>query len=473
MPIEIRMPALSPTMTEGNLARWLKHEGDQVAPGDVIAEIETDKATMEVEAVDEGTLGKIVIGDGTEGVPVNTVIGVLLEEGEDQSALEGYKADGGGAKAEVSQREERAEAKTEDKPPPAAEARPGEAGGRPADRAVQPAARSAPAAAKAGNGAERGGRIFASPLARRMAKQAGIDLAMLEGSGPHGRIVRVDVERAIQAGVPERARPAKQAPAPAAPARAEAPRPAEAPGIAPAVPPTPPPAAAYDEIKLSNMRKVIARRLTEAKQTIPHYYLTVDCELDALLKLRTELNARPGADYKLSVNDFLIKALALALRDVPAANRAWGGDKLYQYRDVDIGVAVAITDGLVTPLIRRADQKGLAIISKEMRDLSARARDPGGMKLKPEEYQGGSFSISNLGMFGIREFAAVINPPQAGILAVGAGELRPVIRDGALASATVMSATLSADHRLVDGATGAELLAAFKRYVEEPLAMLL
>ena len=302
-----------------------------------------------------------------------------------------------------------------------------------------------------------------------MAKQAGIDLAMLEGSGPHGRIVKVDVERAIQAGVPEKARPAAEK---APPARAEAPRPAEAPGIAPTVP-APPPAEPYEEIKLSNMRKVIARRLTEAKQTIPHYYLTIDCELDALLKLRAELNARPGADYKLSVNDFLIKALALALRKVPAANRGWGGDKLYQYRDVDIGVAVAIPDGLVTPLIRQADQKGLATISTEMRDLSARARDPGGMKLKPEEYQGGSFSISNLGMYGIREFAAVINPPQAGILAVGAGELRPVIKDGALATATVMTATLSADHRLVDGATGAELLAAFKRYVEEPVSMLL
>jgi pyruvate dehydrogenase E2 component (dihydrolipoamide acetyltransferase) len=471
MPIEIRMPALSPTMTEGNLARWLKHEGDQVAPGDVIAEIETDKATMEVEAIDEGTLGKIVIGDGTEGVPVNTVIGVLLEEGEDQSALDGYRADGG-AKAPGSEREERAQAKTETKP--AAEARPGEPGGRPVDRAVQPEARETTAKGKpAGNGAARGERIFASPLAKRMAKQAGIDLAMLEGSGPHGRIVKVDIERAIQAGVPEKARPAAEKARPAeAPARAEAPRPAEAPGIAPAVPPTPP-AEPYEEIKLSNMRKVIARRLTEAKQTIPHYYLTIDCELDALLKLRAELNARPGADYKLSVNDFLIKALALALRDVPAANRGWGGDKMYQYRDVDIGVAVAIPDGLVTPLIRKADQRGLAAISKEMRDLSARARDPGGMKLKPEEYQGGSFSISNLGMYGIREFAAVINPPQAGILAVGAAEQRPVIKDGALATATMMSATLSADHRVVDGATGAELLAAFKRYVEEPVAMLL
>jgi pyruvate dehydrogenase E2 component (dihydrolipoamide acetyltransferase) len=473
MPIEIRMPALSPTMTEGNLARWLKHEGDQVAPGDVIAEIETDKATMEVEAIDEGTLGKIVIGDGTEGVPVNTVIGVLLEEGEDQSALEGYRADGAGAPAPEPERQEPAEARTEARPR-VAEARPGAPGGWPADQAVQPEARETTARGKpAGNGAARGGRIFASPLARRMAKQAGIDLAMLEGSGPHGRIVKADIERAIQTGVPERARPAPEKARPEAPARAEAPRPAEAPGIAPAVPTAPPPVAPYEEIKLSNVRKVIARRLTEAKQTIPHYYLTIDCELDALLKLRAELNARPGADYKLSVNDFLIKALALALRDVPAANRGWGGDKLYQYRDVDIGVAVAIPDGLVTPLIRKADQKGLATISKEMRDLSARARDPGGMKLKPEEYQGGSFSISNLGMYGIREFAAVINPPQAGILAVGAAEQRPVIKDGALATATVMTATLSADHRLVDGATGAELLAKFKRYVEEPVAMLL
>jgi pyruvate dehydrogenase E2 component (dihydrolipoamide acetyltransferase) len=473
MPIEIRMPALSPTMTEGNLARWLKQEGDQVAPGDVIAEIETDKATMEVEAVDEGTLGKIVIGDGTEGVPVNTVIGVLLEEGEDRSALEGYKADGGGAKAAEPERQEQAGAQGEAQPPPAAAARPGEAGGRPADQAVQPEARET-ATKAAGNGAARGERIFASPLAKRMAKQAGIDLAMLEGSGPHGRIVKADIERAIQAGVPEKARAAPERARPAeAPRRAEAPRPAEAPGVLPTVPPIGPPAEPHEEIKLSNMRKVIARRLTEAKQSIPHYYLTVDCDIDALLKLRAELNAREGADYKLSVNDFLIKALALALRKVPAANRAWGGDKLYQYHNVDIGVAVAIADGLVTPLIRNADQKGLATISKEMRDLSARARDPGGMKLKPEEYQGGSFSISNLGMYGIREFAAVINPPQAGILAVGAGEQRPVVKDGALATATVMSATLSADHRLVDGATGAELLSAFKRYVEEPLAMLL
>ena len=448
MPIEIRMPALSPTMTEGNLAKWLKKEGDQVAPGDVIAEIETDKATMEVEAIEEGTLGKILVADGTEGVAVNAPIALLLEEGEDAAALEGFEPSEGATPSPAPE-------------PEAAEA--GEAAAAPAaaeEPAPAPAGKPAPRARKGGNGAERGGRIFASPLARRMAEQAGIDLGRLDGSGPHGRIIKVDIERAIQAGAPERARPAaKEAPP------AERPRPAEAPGG--------PPAEPYEEIKLSNMRKVIARRLTEAKQTIPHYYLTVDCELDALLKLRAELNARQGADYKLSVNDFLIKALALALRKVPAANRAWGGDKLYQYRDVDIGVAVAIPDGLVTPLIRKADQKGLATIAKEMRDLSARARDPGGMKLKPEEYQGGSFSISNLGMYGIREFAAVINPPQAGILSVGVGEQRPVVKDGALATATMMTATLSADHRLVDGATGAELLVAFKRFVEEPLAMLL
>jgi pyruvate dehydrogenase E2 component (dihydrolipoamide acetyltransferase) len=450
LPIEIRMPALSPTMTEGNLARWLKKEGDPVAAGDVIAEIETDKATMEVEAVEEGTLGKILVADGTEGVAVNAPIALLLEEGEDAAALEGFApSDGETRKPTPAAKPEQAEAApAANEEEPASEAKPA--------RAEKPA----PGARKSGNGAERAGRIFASPLARRMAEQAGIDLSGLVGSGPHGRIIKVDIERAIQAGAPEK-RPAKEAPA------AERPR-AEAPPS-----PAAPPAEAYEEIKLSNMRKVIARRLTESKQTIPHYYLSLDCELDGLLKLRQELNRREGADYKLSVNDFLIKALALALRRVPAANRTWGGDKLYQFLDVDIGVAVAIPDGLVTPVIRKADQKGLAAISKEMADLSARARDPGGMRLKPEEYQGGSFSISNLGMYGIREFAAVINPPQAGILAVGAGELRPVVKDGALATATLMSATLAADHRVVDGATGAELLAAFKRYVEEPLSMLL
>jgi pyruvate dehydrogenase E2 component (dihydrolipoamide acetyltransferase) len=451
MPIEIRMPALSPTMTEGNLARWLKREGDTVSAGDVIAEIETDKATMEIEAVEEGRLGRILIADGTEGVAVNTPIALLLEEGEDASALAGVQSGATAGNAAPAEPEA---------PAPAAAA--------PSAAMTTPAAAAAtPTVAKAGNGADRGGRIFASPLARRMAEQAGIDLARLQGSGPHGRIIKVDIERAIREGVAAKAAPAA-APAPAA-ARPEAP-------VAPAPIPMPavaPPAAAYTEQPLSNMRKVIARRLTEAKQTIPHFYLSMDCELDALLKLRSELNSREGADYKLSVNDFVIKAAALALRKVPKANASFGGDRIYLYHDVDIGVAVAISDGLVTPVIRQADQKGLATISNEMRDLSARARDPGGMKLKPEEYQGGSLSVSNLGMYGVRDFQAVINPPQASILAVGAGEQRPVIREGAVASATVMTVTLSIDHRVVDGALGAQLLQAFKGYIEDPLAMLL
>jgi pyruvate dehydrogenase E2 component (dihydrolipoyllysine-residue acetyltransferase) len=434
MPIELLMPALSPTMTEGNLARWLKKEGEKIAAGEVIAEIETDKATMEVEAVDEGVLGKIVVAEGAENVPVNAVIGLLLEEGEDSSALEGFKA---GAAA----------------PPPPAAPAPVEA----------PAAAAAPAQkpASAGNGVD-ADRIMASPLAKRMAAQAGLDLAALTGSGPHGRIIKVDVERALQGA----AAPSAAAPSPAV--QAPAPR-AQAPAPVPAAPP----AGGVTELPLSNMRKVIARRLTESKQTVPHFYLSMDCALDALLKLRKELNARPGADYKLSVNDFVIKAAALALRKVPAANVAFGGDKLFQYHDVDIGVAVAIDDGLVTPVIRRADQKGLVAISGEMRDMAARARDPGGMKLKPEEYQGGSMSISNLGMYGVRAFSAVINPPQASILAVGAGEQRPVVREGALAVATLMTATLSIDHRAVDGAIGAQLLEAFKAVIEDPLAMLL
>jgi pyruvate dehydrogenase E2 component (dihydrolipoamide acetyltransferase) len=445
MPIEILMPALSPTMTEGNLARWLKQEGDEVSPGDVIAEIETDKATMEVEAVEAGRLGRILIGDGTEGVAVNTPIALLLEEGEDASALADAAAGGARPVALAA--------------PASQEAAPAAA----APTAAAPAARSG-----AGNGADRGGRIFASPLARRMAEQAGIDLAGLQGSGPHGRIIKIDIERALQQGAARPAvAPSAAAAVPAA-GRVEAPAPA-----APIPSPVAAPAAAYAEQPLSNMRKVIARRLTEAKQTIPHFYLSMDCELDALLKLRQELNGRAGADYKLSVNDFVIKAAALALRKVPKANASFGGDRIYLYHDVDIGVAVALEDGLVTPVIRQADRKGLAAISNEMRDLAARARDPGGMKLKPEEYQGGSLSVSNLGMYGVRDFQAVINPPQASILAVGAGEMRPVIKDGALASATVMTVTLSIDHRVVDGALGAELLQAFKGYVEDPLAMLL
>ena len=434
MPIKILMPALSPTMTEGNLAKWLKNEGDTIKSGDVIAEIETDKATMEVEAVDEGTLGKILVPGGTEGVKVNEPIALLLEEGEDRSALDGASA----APAPKSNGEA--------KPAPAAE---------PKAAAPEPAAAPAPASA-------RDERISASPLARRMASQAGLELSAITGSGPHGRIIKVDVEAALQAPKPAAAPESKSAPAPAAPAAA--PAPAAQPAAAG------PLSGDFEEIPLSNMRKVIARRLTEAKQTIPHFYLTLDCELDALLAMRTQLNGRAGADYKLSVNDFVIKAVAMAMRKVPGVNASWGGDKIYQYKDIDVSVAVAIDGGLITPIIRKADQKGLSTISAAMKDLAARAKDG---KLKPEEFQGGGFSISNLGMFGIKDFLAVINPPQACILAVGAGERRPVVKGDALAIATVMSVSLSTDHRVVDGALGAQFLQAFKQLIEDPLALLL
>jgi len=448
VPVEIRMPALSPTMSEGNLARWLKKEGDEVRPGDVIAEIETDKATMEFEAIDEGRLGRILVPDGTEGVAVNQPIGILLEEGEDETALEGFEpGDGGGAPAKE-------EAKREETKPTEAE----KPAAKPAAKRPEPRQPETQPAPRKGDGEDRGAeRIFASPLARRMAAQAGIELATLEGSGPHGRIVKRDIERALSEGVPEAAE-ARPEPRPAV----EAPR-------APTAPPAAP-AEAYEEIRLSNTRKVIARRMAESKQTVPHFYLSMDCELDALLGLRKELNAREGADYKLSVNDFIIKAAAIALRRMPRCNVAFGGDVIRQYKDVDISVAVAIPEGLITPIVRRADQKGLSTISGEMVDLAARAREG---KLRPEEFQGGSFSISNLGMYGVKHFEAVINPPQACILAVGAAEQRPVVKDGALATATLMTCTLSVDHRAVDGAMGAEWLRLFKSLVEDPLAMLL
>jgi pyruvate dehydrogenase E2 component (dihydrolipoamide acetyltransferase) len=429
MPIEILMPALSPTMTEGNLAKWLKQEGDQIAAGDVIAEIETDKATMEVEAVDEGRLGKILVGEGTEGVAVNAPIALLLADGEDASALEGAGA----------------------RRPRANLAQSGPAEAEPAAAAPEQAA--APAPQPQPNGEARGSRIFASPLARRMAELEGLDLAAIDGSGPHGRIVKADIERAQTSGR-SKVRAAK----------------AEAPAVKPGAAAAVSVSAEVEEIALTNMRKVIARRLSEAKQTIPHFYLTMDCRLDALLALRKQLNGRDGADYKLSVNDFVIKAVALALKKVPMANVSWGGDKILRYKSIDISVAVAIPDGLITPIIRNADRKGLGQISEEMKDLAARAKDG---KLKPEEFQGGSFSISNLGMFGVREFSAVINPPQACILAVGAGVRQPVVEGDDIVAATVMSCTLSVDHRAVDGALGARLLQAFKGYVEEPLAMLL
>ena len=439
MPIEILMPALSPTMTEGNLAKWHKKEGDEVHSGDVLAEIETDKATMEVEAVDDGRVGRILVPEGAQGVKVNQPIALLLGEGEDAATLAGFA----GRTA---------------KPDPPAEPAPTP----PQHEESHSNARRPPAV---GVAAQRGnGRIFASPLARRMAQQAGLDLAAINGSGPQGRIVKSDIEAALAA-VHAAAAPAAAAPAgvPAAPAAAAAPALSKERVLALAGNPP------YTERPLSAVRRVIARRLVEAKQTIPHFYLTVDCEIDALLGTRAALNIKSDV-YRISVNDFVIRAAALALRQVPAANASWSDDAILLWDTVDIAVAVALDDGLITPIVKQADRKGLAAIANEMKDLATRARAG---KLRLEEFQGGTFSISNLGMYGVRDFAAVINPPHGGILAVGAGEQRPVVKDGALAVATVMSCTLSCDHRAVDGAVGAQFLAAFKKLVEDPLTMLL
>ncbi|NQV56633.1 MAG: pyruvate dehydrogenase complex dihydrolipoamide acetyltransferase, partial [Rhodospirillales bacterium] len=423
-------PALSPTMTEGTLARWLKSEGDTVASGDVLAEIETDKATMEMESIDDGILGKIMVAEGTEGVAVNTPIAILLEDGDDASAADDVAA---------------ILPKPQPKPQPAA----------------QPAAGpdSAPQAQAAAPVSSGGARIMASPLARRIATDAGVDIAGIAGSGPHGRIVKSDVEAALAGGAP------KVQPAPVAGVPATR-----------AAPPVPVPVAgggAYTDTPHTNMRRVIAERLTQSSRDIPHFFLTVDCAIDALLNIRKELNGRtPEGDgaYKISVNDFVIRAVALAMQRVPEVNVSWMEDATRQYRDVDVAVAVATPGGLITPIIRNADQKRMAEISNEIKDLAARGRDG---KLTPEEYQGGGFTISNLGMYGVKEFSAIINPPQSCILAVGAGEQRPIVKDGALSIATVMSCTLSTDHRTVDGALGAQFLAAFKALIEDPLTMLL
>ncbi len=449
MATNILMPALSPTMTEGTLARWLKKEGDTVSSGDVLAEIETDKATMEVEAVDEGVLGRILVADGTVGVQVNAPIAILVEQGESVPAAS-VPANGAAASP--------APATADSAPKPSA------AG--PSMEASKAPAPSPPPAANGHDGA--GGRIFASPLARRMAEQAGIALDQVRGTGPNGRIVKADIEgfrpptpqaapAPGAASTPQAAPPPSPAPAAAAPA----PRPAVIAGPHTLVPNT-------------GMRKVIARRLSEAKQTIPHFYVAADIEIDALLTLRADLNARSPKDgpaaFKLSVNDLVIKAAAVALRRVPAANASWTDEAMALYHDVDISVAVATDGGLITPIIRRADQKGLSAISNEMKDLAARARAG---KLKPEEFQGGGFSISNLGMYGVKSFSAIINPPQGGILAVGAGEQRPVVRGGAVVPATVMTCTLSVDHRVIDGAVAAEWLAAFKAIAQDPLSLML
>ncbi len=463
MATNILMPALSPTMTEGTLARWLKKEGEQIRAGDVIAEIETDKATMEVEAVDEGVLSKILVADGTAGVKVNDPIAVLQGEGEEASAPAAA-------------------------PPAAVQAPPA---ATPSAPAAAPAVASAPAqqsvdqpgAQPLANGHD-AHRVFASPLARRMAKQAGIDLSTMRGTGPNGRIIRADIE-AKQAGAAPAS--AERVEAQAGSRESDAPQQAPVQQVTPAAPAAapPPPApmaaakpapitAPHQLVPNSTMRKVIARRLLESHQQVPNFYVTMDVEIDALLKLRADLNARAPKEgkgaFKLSVNDLVIKAAAVALRRVPRMNASYTEDATVVYDDVDISVAVSMPDGLITPIVRRADQKGLAAISAEMKDLGARAKSG---KLKPEEFQGGSFSISNLGMFGVKQFTAIINPPQAGILAVGAGEQRPVVRNGALAIASVMTCTLSVDHRVADGALGAEWMQVFKGIVEDPLSLML
>ncbi|MEO9336874.1 pyruvate dehydrogenase complex dihydrolipoamide acetyltransferase [Mesorhizobium sp. SB112] len=450
MPINITMPALSPTMEEGNLAKWLVKEGDKVSPGDVIAEIETDKATMEVEAVDEGTVAKLLVAAGTEGVKVNAVIAVLVEEGEDASAAATESAE--------------APAKAEAKPEAAkAEAAPAE------KKAEEPKAAPAPQAAAPAKAENKGDRPFASPLARRIAKDAGVDVSAVKGSGPHGRVVKADVEAAIAGGGAKAAPAGKDSGAQQAPIVK---------GMSDDQVLKLFEEGSYELIPHDGMRKTIARRLVEAKTTIPHFYLTLDCELDALLALRKQLNdAAPVKKtekgdvpaYKLSVNDLVIKAMALALRDVPTANVSWTESAMVQHKHADVGVAVSIPGGLITPIVRKADEKTLSVISNEMKDLAARARN---RKLKPEEYQGGTTAVSNLGMFGIKDFAAVINPPHATILAVGSGEERPVVKNGEIKIATIMSVTLSTDHRAVDGALGAELLSAFKRHIENPMGML-
>ncbi|MFK0336198.1 pyruvate dehydrogenase complex dihydrolipoamide acetyltransferase [Agrobacterium deltaense] len=455
MPINITMPALSPTMEEGNLAKWLVKEGDKVAPGDVIAEIETDKATMEVEAVDEGTVAKLVVPAGTEAVKVNALIAILAAEGEDvaEAAKGGHAAP---AKAEAPKQEAaKAEAPKEEK----SEAAPA--------KAEKPAADQAPASSTPAPVAKSGERIFASPLARRLAKEAGLDLSAVSGSGPHGRIVKTDVEKAAASGG------AKAAPSAAA-ASAGAPAPALAKGQSDEAVLKLFEEGSYELVPHDGMRKVIAKRLVESKQTVPHFYVSVDCELDTLLALRAQLNAAaPEKDgkpaYKLSVNDMVIKALALALRDVPDANVSWTESAMVKHKHSDVGVAVSIPGGLITPIIRKAEQKSLSTISNEMKDYGKRAKE---RKLKPEEYQGGTTAVSNMGMMGVKSFSAVINPPHATILAVGAGEERAVVKNGEIKIANVMTVTLSTDHRCVDGALGAELIGAFKRYIENPMGML-
>ncbi len=475
MPINITMPALSPTMEEGKLSKWLKNEGDQIKSGDVIAEIETDKATMEVEAVDEGTLAKILVAAGTEGVKVNTVIAVLAGEGEDASAVSApaeKPATAAQAAPSSGPSDHLLPAGEKGQQAPAQANSDGKSGQAASGSAPSPQRGEGPAGGEGAKpaAASHGDRIFASPLARRLAKEAGLDLASVSGSGPHGRVVKSDIEKAVSSGSAKpQAAPAVQGAAPAATAA-----PQLATGMSQDQVLKLFAEGSYELVPHDGMRKTIAKRLQESKQTIPHFYVTVDCELDALLALRTQINnAAPMRDgkhaYKVSVNDMVIKAMALALRDVPDANVSWTDQAMVKHKHADVGVAVSIPGGLITPIIRKAEEKSLSAISNEMRDLGKRAKD---RKLKPEEYQGGTTAVSNMGMMGVKNFAAVVNPPHATILAVGAGEQRVIVKNGEMAIATVMSVTLSTDHRCVDGALGAELLAAFKGYIENPMGML-
>ena len=455
MPINILMPALSPTMEVGNLAKWLVKEGDAVAAGDVIAEIETDKATMEVEAVDEGTVAKLVVAEGAENVAVNEVIAVLAGDGEDSSeaasSFEASPSTGGAAPQDEAAGKNGGDEALTNAPPQSPHPE------------VPPKAASKGEGAPAPKQPNGDGRVFASPLARRLAAENKLDLAQLAGSGPHGRIVKSDIEAALKSGVGKAV-------------------PAAAPGAAPA--PVQSMAdeqilalyeeGAYEIVPHDSIRKIIARRLVEAKATIPHFYLTMDCRIDKLLALRADINAAaPVVDdkpaYKVSVNDMVIKALAKALMAVPEANVTWTESGMLKHKRADVGVAVSIPGGLITPVVRHADSKPLSEIANEMKDLAARARKK---RLAPEEYQGGSTAVSNLGMFGVKDFSAVINPPHATILAVGAGEERVIVENGAFVAATMMNVTMSTDHRAVDGALGAELLAAFKRLIEAPAGML-
>ncbi len=422
MPINITMPALSPTMEEGNLAKWHVKEGDTVESGDVIAEIETDKATMEVEAVDEGVIGKIIINEGTQGVKVNEIIAVLLEDGESANDI----GDVSSTAPSSTEPAKASEEKTTDKQAP----------------------KSSSNVTQTATNAQTGSRIFASPLAKRIAANKGIDLTNIKGSGPRGRIVKADVENA---------------------------KAVEATNTAPSAVHADPNVKtnvfgmAYKEIPNNNIRKVVAKRLSESKQTVPHFYLTVECTLDALLAARKEINDKANGAYKLSVNDFIIKAAAMALKAYPDANVSWNDDAIHQFLDADISVAVSTPTGLITPIVKAAQNKGLKDISTEMKDLAGRAREN---KLKPEELQGGPFSFSNLGMFGVKEFAAIVNPPQGAILAIGAGEQRAVPVNGNIEIKTVMNCTLSVDHRCIDGAVGAEYLQIFKQFIENPVSML-